>query len=387
MLAEQKENIDPQLQHTYEHGIQMKDVTIPVIPCTDIPPQPSSKQQDCGPIISSDTQELMVEKEGNNVSREDLVELKFDQNSYHPKTGHCSETNAIDAEKSQDIQSLVARVAVPDIKVSDIGVTDDNMIIVAHHKIDENEDQRPCEDKAIELSNSREEHEEDSREISDQTELPTSRSSTEYTVLNTKECQNEIDSVCPLRRESLSEMNSNVDPKTHPNPHMGEEDVICEAENMINQQVVEEKPCFPVKLVVEDTEDSEVVTVEEEDTEDSIYGSSASSLTEYGADSDLVDDSDELLGIPDGNPRNSNQSGSQESGKNDTDGVENKTRETEIEEIEPLPAEELNFRRFKSQFRLKLSWERIFEKYGREFDSDEIDLQTGEVPLYLRRSL
>jgi hypothetical protein len=51
-----------------------------------------------------------------------------------------------------------------------------------------------------------------------------------------------------------------------------------------------------------------------------------------------------------------------------------------IEELpEQPPAEHLNFLRFKSQFRLKTSWERIFEKYGREFDSDEVDLVTGQV--------
>ncbi|KAJ3302765.1 hypothetical protein HDV03_004582 [Kappamyces sp. JEL0829] len=43
--------------------------------------------------------------------------------------------------------------------------------------------------------------------------------------------------------------------------------------------------------------------------------------------------------------------------------------------------EEVNFLRFKSQFRLKFAWDRICEKYGKSFEgqSDEIDLATGKV--------
>ena len=54
--------------------------------------------------------------------------------------------------------------------------------------------------------------------------------------------------------------------------------------------------------------------------------------------------------------------------------------EEEIE-IELVDAEELEFRRFKSQYRLKSAWERIFEKYEHDFEglSDEINLETGEV--------
>jgi hypothetical protein len=142
----------------------------------------------------------------------------------------------------------------------------------------------------------------------------------------------------------------------------------------------EEKPSFPVKLLLEDTEDSEIVTVEEDETDNSVTTSSTSSLTEYAGDGDFSDDSDELLGVP--NPTHETVSHHTVMGGLDEiapDKLTELASEPEIEEIEPLPAEELNFRRFKSQFRLKLSWERIFEKYGRDFDSDEIDLQTGEV--------
>lgn len=40
---------------------------------------------------------------------------------------------------------------------------------------------------------------------------------------------------------------------------------------------------------------------------------------------------------------------------------------------------EMDQLRFKAQFRLKLSFEKIFEKYGKEIESDEIDLNTGEI--------
>ena len=50
-------------------------------------------------------------------------------------------------------------------------------------------------------------------------------------------------------------------------------------------------------------------------------------------------------------------------------------------EIKLIDLEELDFCRFKSQYRLKSAWERIFDKYGHDFEgtSDEIDLNTGEV--------
>ncbi len=43
--------------------------------------------------------------------------------------------------------------------------------------------------------------------------------------------------------------------------------------------------------------------------------------------------------------------------------------------------DEVNFRRFKSQYRIKSAWDRIFEKYGRNFEgeADEIDLVTEKV--------
>lgn len=48
-------------------------------------------------------------------------------------------------------------------------------------------------------------------------------------------------------------------------------------------------------------------------------------------------------------------------------------------QIQENEKNEMDYLRFKSQFRLKLSFEKIFEKYGREFQSDEIDLETGEI--------
>ena len=53
----------------------------------------------------------------------------------------------------------------------------------------------------------------------------------------------------------------------------------------------------------------------------------------------------------------------------------------EATEINLIDADELDFRRYKSQFRLKSAFEKIFEKYGRDFEgqTDEIDMVTGEV--------
>jgi hypothetical protein len=66
------------------------------------------------------------------------------------------------------------------------------------------------------------------------------------------------------------------------------------------------------------------------------------------------------------------------------DSIDDLLSDPKAEEIELVEEEELEYRRFKSQYRLKLTFERIFEKYGRDFEgvSDEIDILTGNVLLY-----
>lgn len=46
-----------------------------------------------------------------------------------------------------------------------------------------------------------------------------------------------------------------------------------------------------------------------------------------------------------------------------------------------IPEEEVHYLRFRSQFRLKTAWEKICEKYGKNYDdeADEIDIFTGKA--------
>jgi hypothetical protein len=60
-----------------------------------------------------------------------------------------------------------------------------------------------------------------------------------------------------------------------------------------------------------------------------------------------------------------------------------KTNSTKNEQTAsaPVSEEEVNYLKFKSQYRLKHAWEKIIKKYGRSFEgeTDEIDLVTGKV--------
>ena len=80
---------------------------------------------------------------------------------------------------------------------------------------------------------------------------------------------------------------------------------------------------------------------------------------------------------------------------NDEEGEVDQAEEAADSKVSPIPKEgsnedatmpevtedEVNFRRFKSQYRIKSAWDRIFEKYGRNFEgeADEIDLVTEKV--------
>jgi hypothetical protein len=128
------------------------------------------------------------------------------------------------------------------------------------------------------------------------------------------------------------------------------------------ENVTKNTPKFPVTLVQEEDSESEIITVDDDDSsQEESDESSVVVCTDEESEAD-----DELLGDAPASPTKDRKK-------------KPKTKVDTIPEIEPPPAEELNFLRFKSQFRLKTSWERIFEKYGREFDSDEVDLMTGEV--------
>jgi hypothetical protein len=65
----------------------------------------------------------------------------------------------------------------------------------------------------------------------------------------------------------------------------------------------------------------------------------------------------------------------------DSQGSEESESEPENLEAPAHSPEEINFQRFKSQFKLKTSWERIFEKYSQDFEGvdDEIDLENELV--------